>query len=332
VAKKRNTLKGNRAALIARLTAVHQAAPSFDNPAPARIKLRVAEASDMVRVSKLCSLAGVDLESEVIEAVSDGSAGATFQAGMASGVEGFLAAAQRSLPDLYPDTLRRAFLGLTLVIVAEHRDAGVIGAALASPPIRTIMKLLRQMQTASLSATAVVPVVLAGALRVGRIKAVAVDDDFRHRGIGAALVQACITVFENLGHSIVYGMMPPTQDDLRFWPDRRENQVLHRARNTGAEAPPGEHRGAAGVTDLDELVPVVHQDAVEQLEQLVQLGRVGTHGRVQHLGEERQQLFVVVGQPEPGIVEDPVVVPVVVDAAVLHDVLQRGPEPRARAG
>ena len=50
---------------------------------------------------------------------------------------------------------------------------------------------------------------------VSRIKAVAVDPDFRRRRIGAALVQACTTVFEELSHTISYGMMPPTPASTR---------------------------------------------------------------------------------------------------------------------
>lgn len=111
------------------------------------------------------------------------------------------------------------------------------------------------------------------------------------------------------------------EHDLRFGPDSGEDQILHCAADTGAEPARGEDRCSADVVDLDEFVAVVDQDAVEEGVQLLYLRRVGPHGRVQQLGEERQQCLVAVGQSEPLVAEDPVVGPVEwVEDAVLGDV------------
>ena len=65
-----------------------------------------------------------------------------------------------------------------------------------------------------------------------------------------------------------------------------------------------EDRGAADVAGLGDLVAVMDEQRVEEGAQVPDLGGVGSHGRVQHLGEEPQQCVVAVSEAEPGVGED----------------------------
>ncbi|MEV1175746.1 hypothetical protein [Nonomuraea sp. NPDC049784] len=49
-----------------------------------------------------------------------------------------------------------------------------------------------------------------GAIGPAKIKAVAVAETERHRGIGAALLKRCRQVYVHCGYLLLYGAMPPT--------------------------------------------------------------------------------------------------------------------------
>ena len=71
---------------------------------------------------------------------------------------------------------------------------------------------------------------------------------------------------------------------------------------------------------------------VEEGAQFLDLGEIGPYGGVQHLGEEPQQRVVAVREAEPGVGEDPVVVPVErVQDAMLVDVATGRAKPRVGA-
>lgn len=206
-----------RAALIARLAASGNPGAAATRRPTNGTKIRAAQAADLDRVRDLCALAEVNLENEIVAAVEDGYAGATLRAGRTGGLTAFFSDVQETLPALSPDALRRLFLRLTLVLVAEQDQAGVIGAAVTFPPAGTIMKQLQWMQSVGASAESQMEVVLGGALRVSRVKAVGVDTDHRGCGIGADLVQASTAPFADLGYSMIYGIMPPRAGLTEFY-------------------------------------------------------------------------------------------------------------------
>jgi hypothetical protein len=125
------------------------------------------------------------------------------------------------------------------------------------------------------------------------------------------------------------------EHELRLWPVRGEDQILHGAGHAAADRAGGEDRCAADAVHFYDLVAVVSQRLVEEGMEALDLGGVGAHRRVQHLGQEPQESFVAVGQAEPFVDPDPVLFPRpvlrVVDA-VLPDVLGGRGEPGVVAG
>jgi hypothetical protein len=72
----------------------------------------------------------------------------------------------------------------------------------------------------------------------------------------------------------------------------------------------------------------MNEHRVEEGAQLLDLGEVGPDSGVQHLGQEPHQRVVAVREAEPGVGEDPVVIPVKrIRHAVLEDVAAGGAEP-----
>ncbi len=71
---------------------------------------------------------------------------------------------------------------------------------------------------------------------------------------------------------------------LRFRPVCGEDQVLHGAGHAGADGASGEDRCAADAVHFDELVAVGRQSLVEEGMEPLNLGEVGAHRRMQHLG------------------------------------------------
>ncbi|WP_431946053.1 GNAT family N-acetyltransferase [Micromonospora marina] len=212
MASKRNRLQRTRAAVAARLaTPPEQPNVSlFTLPGPNGLRIRAAEAVDLADFRRLCATAGVDIEDEIAAAIETGSAGEAVYTGLTSGIGAFFDDIMTRLDSMSVPALRELFLRLTVALVAESDDTGVTGAALAFPPVGIIMNQLKQLRSLGASDETRVQLTLAGALRVSRIKAVAVRDDARRSGVGSALVQACNSAFSQLGYSSIYGIMPPS--------------------------------------------------------------------------------------------------------------------------
>ena len=172
------------------------------------VTIRTAGVADLDRVRDLCAPAGIGVPDEIAAAVRSGSAGAALYAGQVGGTAAFFRDVRDTLPDLSAESLRNLFRRLTLVLVAEHASAGVVGAALARPPVATITEQLRSMQSSGSPARDQMEVALGGALRVSRIRAVGVDGDHRRRGVGTTLVEAAVAPFAGMGYSLIYGIVP----------------------------------------------------------------------------------------------------------------------------
>jgi hypothetical protein len=142
------------------------------------------------------------------------------QAGLAGGTDAFFNDIMARFTSMSMPALRDLFLRLTLALVAETDGAGTVGAALAFPPVGTIMHQLEQLQALGAPEQTQIELTLAGTLRVSRIKAVGVREDARCSGVGAALVDACTSAFTDLGYSIVYGIMPPLSGLEDFYSGR----------------------------------------------------------------------------------------------------------------
>jgi hypothetical protein len=97
------------------------------------VRVRQAGAADMGAVGDLAALAGVDVEEDLAAAVTAGTAGAALRAGLREGQEGFARYMARQFI-ANRDEPMHAYLSGALVLAAEHREHGVIGALIAYPP------------------------------------------------------------------------------------------------------------------------------------------------------------------------------------------------------
>ncbi|NBE98111.1 GNAT family N-acetyltransferase [Nonomuraea sp. KC401] len=182
----------------------------------AGVRIRQARATDLPAITELVPLAaGVRLEDVLRDAVTADIAGAALRSGLRGGAGAF----HRYLAEQFArhlDDPLQAYLHAALVLVAEHRDRGIIGTLIAYPPINVAEDHL-QLIPARADRREVQKVVLLGAIGLAKIKAVAVAETERRRGIGAALLKRCRQVYVHCGYLLLYGAMPPTPGWSAFY-------------------------------------------------------------------------------------------------------------------
>jgi GNAT superfamily N-acetyltransferase len=172
------------------------------------VRVRQAAAADMDAVRELAMLAGVKIEDELARSVASGAAGLALRAGLSRGREGF----SRHIAEQFiahQDDPLQAYLSAGLVLVADHRDHGMVGTVIAYPPPN-----IAQMHLDSTRRTITDPrernkLMMAGAVGLAKVKALAVAEPARGRNIGGALLLRCRQVYFACGYIIVYGQMPP---------------------------------------------------------------------------------------------------------------------------
>jgi GNAT superfamily N-acetyltransferase len=181
-----------------------------------QVRVRLARAEDMPMVRDLVALAGVNLEPEVTAAVATGVAAGALRAAVGSR-DAFVRhladqffAAQGGDPSM-------PFQHVTLVLVADHDDQGVVGAAVAYPPLGVIQQAVQYLQRTGADQQQVTQLVCSAAMTIVRIKAIAVTDTMRGRGIGGELLHRCWQVFDHAGYLIVYGQTQDTPQLERFY-------------------------------------------------------------------------------------------------------------------
>ncbi|MGW7363112.1 GNAT family N-acetyltransferase [Streptomyces sp. NPDC054841] len=92
--------------------------------------------------------------------------------------------------------LEEAALALTLPLVAQDRDGELVGALLALPP---------GMVFQTVSEAGYEQHALLSMLKYTKIKALAVAEDARGRGLGAALLKRCTQLYWQLDFMLLYG-------------------------------------------------------------------------------------------------------------------------------
>ncbi|MFG1892166.1 GNAT family N-acetyltransferase [Micromonospora sp. NPDC049051] len=180
------------------------------SPLP-QVRIRQARAEDIDAVTALSRLAGVDIEVEVMDAVRTGIAGTEVRAGLREGgKDGFLRVMAGRFAEYQSADQRQLFAHVTLVLVAEHDEQGVIGALVAYPPLGVVGQMLQHNQRVGGGVKQATQILTMGVLKICRIKSLAVASQVRGHGIGAALLGYCHQVYEHLGYISVYGQAPTT--------------------------------------------------------------------------------------------------------------------------
>ncbi|MFJ4518980.1 GNAT family N-acetyltransferase [Streptomyces sp. NPDC088816] len=140
----------------------------------------------------LLKAAADDLEAGHLEALARGECGTWLLDALAGADLG-----ERLVRAAAAGELQRAAGELSLPLVARDNDGQVVGALLGVPSGTVISGLTR------------LPVrgqqILMSMLVYAKIKAVAVSDDARRRGIGAALLARCAQAYWQLDYRLLFG-------------------------------------------------------------------------------------------------------------------------------
>ncbi|WP_330441337.1 GNAT family N-acetyltransferase (plasmid) [Micromonospora sp. NBC_00821] len=180
------------------------------SPLP-QVRIRQALAEDIGAVTALSRMAGVDIEDEVMDAVRTGTAGSEVRAGLREGgKDGFLRVMAGRFAEYQSGDPRQLFPHVTLVLVAEHDEQGVVGALVAYPPLGVVGQMLQLNQRVGGGVEQAMQILTMGVVRICRVKSLAVASQVRGHGIGAALLGYCHKVYAHLGYLIVYGQASTT--------------------------------------------------------------------------------------------------------------------------
>jgi len=189
-----------------------------------RVRIRQARPGDVDAVAKLAPLAGPMLDPDIAAAVDGKTAGSGFRVGLRRGREAFL----RHMADQFGAHAERgehfaAYLHAALVLVAEHRDHGIVGTLIANPPATVAATYLEQVGGD--------PVRQQGAwiscgTGVARVGTVAVAEQARGQHLGGSLLKRCRQLYAHCGYFIPYGQIPP-RPGLEHFYERHGFRVLN---------------------------------------------------------------------------------------------------------
>lgn len=176
--------------------------------AATRVRVCQALPADMDAVRELAPLTGVTIDDELADAVAAGTAGLALRAELAGGRDGF----SRHLAEefaAHPDHSLIAYLSAALVLVAEHRDHGIVGTVAAYPPPNIAQAHLEAVGPGA-GPDVQELLLLSCAAGLARVRALAVAGPARGLHVCSALLLRCRQVFFACGYAVVYGQMPPT--------------------------------------------------------------------------------------------------------------------------
>lgn len=175
-----------------------------------RVKIRLATAADLPTITDLVPAAGAGLGEPMADAIRDGTMGQAHRKALASrgpehGRDAFTHAMAKSLSDGADD----AYLAAALVLVAEHRDHGVLGTAVTFPPPNVAEQYVSHAEHGgSASPQEIQQLIAGGATGLAKVSALVVAEPARRTGIGAALLARIKRVYFHHGYIYVYGQMP----------------------------------------------------------------------------------------------------------------------------
>jgi GNAT superfamily N-acetyltransferase len=164
---------------------------------PGGTRIRLARPGDTEQVTGLLALADIALDPVVGTVIEAGTVASTLLMGLDHGVNDMLRPLAEAVAADRPDD---AMPGLILVLVAEGRDGFLRGVLQAVPPDNVLADGI----------AAGVPVLTAvvGAVKVAKIRAVAVAEQARGIGIGQTLIRRSVRTYLQLGFLLIYGQFP----------------------------------------------------------------------------------------------------------------------------
>lgn len=176
-------------------------------PGPAGTVLRLAGPGEAEQVAALADTTGGYLDDQMRTAIEDGTASTALLSALNGNAKALLESAARWAITGDPTPMA----GLSIALVAEH-DKRVIGALFALPPGNFISSLVdagvEPMRAAVVAIAAI------------KIKAVAVESEYRGHGIASALLDACGRLYDQLGYHLQFGNFAVGSGLETFYADR----------------------------------------------------------------------------------------------------------------
>jgi GNAT superfamily N-acetyltransferase len=178
-----------------------------------RVKVRLATPTDLPAIADLVTAADVDLGAPMTAAMREGTMGQAHRTALANrrpehGCPAFTRAMAEAFGTHGAD---HAYLAAALVLVAEHRDHGVIGTVVVYPPPNVADQYVAHAErgtTAGNSTDDIRKLISAGAIGLAKVSALAVTESARRTGIGGALLARVKKIYFHHGYFYVYGQMP----------------------------------------------------------------------------------------------------------------------------
>lgn len=160
---------------------------------PSGTRIRLPRPEESQRVGELLHLATEDLEPEHMAAVATEQIATLLLDGMSGGAKSMIEPLVRAAAAGH---LQQAALALSLPLAAQNKDGELVGALLALPPgmvVQTVEQAGYPQQA------------LAAMVKYAKIKAVAVTEDARGQGLGAALIKRCAQIYWQLDYMLLFG-------------------------------------------------------------------------------------------------------------------------------
>ena len=171
--------------------------------------IRLATSADVQAITSLVEYTGIALPEALVEHLHRADVGAALLSGLRDGPDGVLQDAGAAFDRLTEPDLRPVYLRAALPLVAEHPTRGVVATLVAYPPMNVVEQFLDGAPRGERHKIA-----LGGAVAFVKIKAVAVNEEFRGAGLGRALLQRCVQVYRQCRYTLLYGQFPAESEHL----------------------------------------------------------------------------------------------------------------------
>jgi GNAT superfamily N-acetyltransferase len=174
------------------------------------VRIRQATGADLDAVTRVAAIADAPFENLLQDALTEGTAGAGLRVGLRSGVEVYTTYMAERFEAHQRTDLLLPYFDAALVLVAEHREQGVLGGLIAYPPFEVAGQVVGTMRSVGRPENEVYLTVFSACMFVTRIKAIGVEEHARGAGIGVSLLQGCRRVYFQCGYQKIYGALQDT--------------------------------------------------------------------------------------------------------------------------
>ncbi len=167
-------------------------------PAGGKTRIRLATAADAEVLAEFAAMAEAPFERQVREALVAGTAGASLRVALREGHRPYA----YYMAQKFVEHGEEPFLAYNygaLLLVAEHRTEGAVGALLAYPPASAMVSILDRMEQAGYPEQEIHKTLVGAGTYFTRIKIIAVTEPARGRGIGASLLKRAKQVYDTCG-------------------------------------------------------------------------------------------------------------------------------------